>query len=471
MLNKFEKFLSLKISIRFFILIFLVFILFLIFFSGVVRHATIGGPKFGKFGVFAESVAKFPRDVGIIIKRGLNRHMNNMSVIPIKDEIDETSDLKIFNENKFNGGYLVFSAYSPNYKANIIYLYDLNKKKYIWKWVPDPAEILKNEPLLETAKGKYTLNIGWNADDLEYSRKIFRPVHPLLMQDGAIIFHPGAGAPLVKLSACSEVEWINYNFFHHSIEKINEDRIMATITTNINKNNNIGKFIKDDGYAIVDTKNGNILKEESVTNILIENDYEHLILGRPWRNNILHINDSQPILVNDDYVNQGDIVFSSRHLSTVFLYRPKEKKIIWLKSGPWIAQHDIDYLGDGIFSIYGNNNYLNMPGYKIDRTNPNSKNKTKLYFYDTKNNKVSLPFEKPMNSDEFNRASSGVQRIIDKDKLYIDIDYSLYFMDKEELIWKFDKLLGDSNKSYFHWTRYFKNEEMDLNWMDKTKCK
>ena len=85
---------------------------------------------------------------------------------------------------------------------------------------------------------------------------------------------------------------------------------------------------------------------------MIENDYEYLILGRPWGNNILHINDSQPILVNDDYVNKGDIAFSSRHLSTVFLYRPNEKKIIWLKSGPWIAQHDIDYLGEGVFSIY-----------------------------------------------------------------------------------------------------------------------
>ena len=471
MFNKFEKFLSLKISLRFFILIFLAFILFLIFFSGVVRHTTIGGSKFGKFGLFAESIAKFPRDVGIIIDRGLNRHLNNMSVIPINDEIVETSDLKIFNENKFSGGYLIFSAYSTDYKANIVYLYDLNKKKNIWKWIPNPAEILKNEPLLETAKGKYSLNIGWNADDIQYSRKIFHPRHPLLMKDGGIIFHPGAGAPLVRLSACSEMEWVNYNFFHHSIEKIDEDKIMATITTKINKDNNIGKFIKDDGYAIVDTKNGNILKEESVTNILIANDYEYLVLGRPFSTNIIHLNDSQPILINDDYVNQGDIAFSSRHLSTVFLYRPKDKKIIWLKSGPWLGQHDIDYLGEGVSSIYGNNNYLNMPGYKINRINPNAKNATKLYFFDSKNNVVTTPFEKPMNSIEFNRNSSGTQRLIDTNKLFLDIDYSLYFMDKEELIWKFDKKVGKENKSFFRWSTYFTNQEMNLDWIDKTKCK
>ena len=57
-----------------------------------------------------------------------------MSVIPIKEEIKEPSDLKIYNNKKFDGGYLVFTAYSSDYEANIIYLYDLNNEKYIWKW-------------------------------------------------------------------------------------------------------------------------------------------------------------------------------------------------------------------------------------------------------------------------------------------------------------------------------------------------
>ena len=44
----------------------------------------------------------------------------------------------------------------------------------------------------------------------------------------------------------------------------------------------------------------------------MKNDYEYLILGRPWGNNILRINDSQPILVNDDYVNN---VWDKGHLA------------------------------------------------------------------------------------------------------------------------------------------------------------
>ena len=120
MFSKIEKLLTLKISLRIIIFIFILFIFFLIFFSGVVRHTVIGGNKFGKFGLFAESVAKFPRDIGIIVNRGLNRYLNNMSVIPLKDKINETAELKIYNNNKFSGGYLIFSAYSSDYEANIV---------------------------------------------------------------------------------------------------------------------------------------------------------------------------------------------------------------------------------------------------------------------------------------------------------------------------------------------------------------
>ena len=76
-----------------------------------------------------------------------------------------------------------------------------------------------------------------------------------------------------------------------------------------------------------------------------------------------------------------------------------------------------------------------------------------------------------MNLDIFNRASSGTQRVLNKNNLFIDIDLSLYFMDKEEIIWKFDKLVGEENKSWFRWSTYFSNEEINLNWIDKTKCK
>ncbi len=112
-----------------------------------------------------------------------------------------------------------------------------------------------------------------------------------------------------------------------------------------------------------------------------------------------------------------------------------------------------------------------MPGYKINRDNPSAKNATKLYFFDSKNNVVTTPFEKPMNAIQFNRNSSGTQRLVGKSKLFLDIDYSLYLMDKEELIWKFDKKVGNKNKSFFRWSTYFTNQEMNLDWINKAKCK
>ena len=100
-----------------------------------------------------------------------------------------------------------------------------------------------------------------------------------------------------------------------------------------------------------------------------------------------------------------------------------------------------------------------MPGYKINRDNPEAKNGTKLYYFDSKNNKVSTPYEKPMNAIQFNKSTNGVQRVIDKNKLFIDIDHTLYLMDKEEIIWKYIKHVDKSNKSWFRWSTYFKNED------------
>ena len=88
-----------------------------------------------------------------------------------------------------------------------------------------------------------------------------------------------------------------------------------------------------------------------------------------------------------------------------------------------------------------------------------------------KNNKVSTPYEKPMNAIQFNKSTNGVQRVIDKNKLFIDIDHTLYLMDKEEIIWKYIKHVDKSNNSWFRWSTYFKNEEINLDWVNTTKCK
>ena len=96
----------------------------------------------------------------------------------------------------------------------------------------------------------------------------------------------------------------------------------------------------------------------SILDILYENDLEHIVLGRNITSDSIHLNDAEVVTVSDGFVQAGDIMLSSRHLSAVFLYRPSTKEIVWYKSGPWMAQHDIDYLGNGLFSLFGNDNSI-----------------------------------------------------------------------------------------------------------------
>ena len=50
----------------------------------------------------------------------------------------------------------------------------------------------------------------------------------------------------------------------------------------------------------------------------------------------------------------ADHVLSIRKLSTVALVQPDSGKIKWLKTGPWLNQHDVNPLGNDRYSIFGN---------------------------------------------------------------------------------------------------------------------
>ena len=92
---------------------------------------------------------------------------------------------------------------------------------------------------------------------------------------------------------------------------------------------------------------GKIIEERSLAQILIDNGYIGLLFGTIWQEDRIHLNDAEYIKETDGFVQRGDIMMSARNISTVLLYRPSENRIVWLKTGPFLNQHDIDYIGEG----------------------------------------------------------------------------------------------------------------------------
>ncbi|WP_181366436.1 arylsulfotransferase family protein [Albidovulum aquaemixtae] len=182
----------------------------------------------------------------------------------------------------------------------------------------------------------------------------FRAIHPLPFPNGDLLIKDHS-SPAVRVSACGERIWGNPRIFHHSSEFGPEGdiwipaiKIPASVPWS-------GGDLTDDSIVRL-TPQGEIKEEYSVSRLLLENGYEWLLsgMGGEKDSDPIHMNDIQPVMTEGTAWRRGDLLVSIRHRSAVFLFRPSTGKILWLKTGPWVFQHDIDIVGDGQVVIFDN---------------------------------------------------------------------------------------------------------------------
>lgn len=357
---------------------------------------------------------------------------------------------KFYNKDDFtDNGFLLVSGYKIDHKTSTVTLFSLKEKKILHSWIPPISEIHKNSP-------NYTK---------EYNlKKNYRMQHPLLMENGDIIFSSGEG-PLVKIDKCSNLKWSVNRHFHHSIELYDKNLIIAPIVLANNLNKSYP--ILNHGFALVDIETGSLIKEYSIIKILEDNNKIGLLYGvGEFEYDRVHLNDAEAINVNDEFVKKGDIMLSSKHLSTVLLYRPNNNNIVWLKTGPWLNQHDIDYLGNGNFSIFGNDTfrYNQMENHDvfIDKNN-------KIYIYDFKNDSIKTLYDNTM--IEVKTPTQGLHEILKNGDVFIeDTDnFKLLRLSKENIRWEYFNFLGDNKIGSIHWSRYLE-EDHNVDWINNLSC-
>jgi len=356
--------------------------------------------------------------------------------------------LKIFDKSFSDKGYILFSGYSEHYNSSLTHLYSLSKKEIIHSW---KAPIINIHDMAPDFTREYNL------------KKNYRMQHPLLLANGGLIFSSGEG-PLVKIDVCGKLLWAINRHFHHSIESLGETIIAPIILKDsINKN---FPFL-DHGFAILNEKSGNILQEFSILKILEDNNFIGLLYGvGEFEYDRVHLNDAELIYKNDKYVKEGDVMLSSKHLSTVFLYRPSTKKIIWLKTGPWLNQHDVDYLGDGKFTIFGNDTFRYN---KVDTYDVFYKNHNKVYLYDMTTDTVNEIYINHMKN--ISTPTQGLHQILENGDLFIEEtdNFKIYRFGKKSKRWEFVNHLNNDYIGSIHWSRYL-NSKVDLGWLDKAEC-
>jgi hypothetical protein len=273
-----------------------------------------------------------------------------------------------------------------------------------------------------------------------------RTNHPLMMIDSSIIIKNTDQKELFSLSKDKKINWVNKDLvFHHSIEQENDSTIWIPSIVENPSHYKISGF-RHDAICAVDPRNGKVKFIKSVADILIENGYQAL-LDLYYEDDAIHLNDIQPALYSSKYWQKGDLLISMRHRNTVALYRRSTNKILWLKTGPWLAQHDCDFVDGKTIMVFGND-FLRQKDSLINGHND-------IYFYDFENNKITTPYTKVMKQLEIKTKSEGRCDLLSNGDLFIDESNNgkLYIINKDSVKMIYTERYDKNHIKMFNWVR------------------
>ena len=343
---------------------------------------------------------------------------------------------------RYDQGFLLLSFWDYQRGQSIVQLIRITDQRIVYEWVP---------------------HISLQERDWK------RWMHPLLLQDGGLLIKPEHGA-LERIDLCGNLLWRNDDYvFHHSIEvdeqgnfwvpgRLGTDgrRPFSGVDWRTNHQENVGGY--EDELLIKVSPTGEVLFEASVGDILIANGFLTLLLGiGPTEVDPLHLNDIQPATSSTEFWETGDLLVSLRNRSTVFLYRPRTNKILWLQSGPWLNQHDADFLQGSKISVFGNDTFR----YGSRTLLANGHND--VYVVDFQNQITETPFSDVLRSYRVQTPAEGLHEILETGDLFVEETYRsrLLRLSRKELLWQFSTTVDDDFVAQTSWTRYLSHEVVE----------
>jgi hypothetical protein len=284
-------------------------------------------------------------------------------------------------------GYILLSRYDGTENHDQLELLSLPSMRTVYRWPVNGSELLKKigrPPSLEPA--------SWD-------NGYFVSVHPWLGENGDVIIKKFYAA--FRVDPCGKPLWsVHDAAYHHSIEADAEGNLWIPSTFERPSIASVDDKFQDNRISEI-SPSGKLLFARSVAQILIRHGYANWLYSIPY-DDPTHLNDIQPVLADGPYWKKGDLFVSLRNISTIMLYRPSTDEIVWLKRGPWIAQHDVDILDDHRISVYDNDAQARTAG------TPFIASSSQVMVYDFATGKVSLPLERAMNDNGVRSFTEGL---------------------------------------------------------------
>lgn len=413
--------------------------------AALVRHALYHGPMLSERQATAViMIAEFPslvkRAILTLIHGGVDG--KHPLLIP-KKETEKPGWERIFPAQQ-DKGYLLFSGFSQKKNQSIVQLIRISDGAVLAEWIPDWD------------------NIYSKISDKKFSSKgninEARANHPVLLDSGDIIF--SSGLFMARINLCqSAPEWLIDKTIHHSNEiSVDKKSIWApsTIDDYFSDHSFLKKHLRDDSIIRV-SLSGQVLENHSFSKILIENGLRELLLGfgREFTDDPIHINQISEAPSNTLYWKRGDLLISARHLSSVFIYRPSTRKIIWHQQGPWMRQHSAYFVNNHQISVFSNNVITVSPNFlKSDDMN-------EVIVYDFATRKSSQPYKRLIKQAQPRTVTEGRAQILPDGGLFIEESNNgrhLRFT-KDRLLWS---RVNDFDKNFIglvSWSRYLTAEQ------------
>lgn len=284
-------------------------------------------------------------------------------------------------------GYVLVTPYDVARRRASVQLIRLSDGKVVKEWLPHVAAI--------NARSHFTSAIV----DLRRDKNVhrMRPMHPMLLANGDLIIHDNT--PLARIDGCGRPEWVIDGIFHHSIERAGDGSLWIPYRLARSALADVGPKFADEGIAQV-TDGGRVVKVERIIDILDRNGMGGLWRGRPYAEDPFHLNDIEPVLASGRYWRRGDVLLSLRNMSLLILYRPSTGRIVWSKTGPWSAQHDVSLLDDHRVMVFDNHVRWGADGRRVDGN-------SRLLVYDFATGQVTSPLARTFERRGISSATQG----------------------------------------------------------------
>ncbi len=189
------------------------------------------------------------------------------------------------------------------------------------------------------------------------------------LPDGSVIYN-FANIGLVRQGRCGQIMWRLPYPTHHSVYMNEGGEFWVSGHRTHEQADSATAFIKTpyvDQTLLKVSPDGKILKEVSLLKTFIDAGMLGVFFptGVPKRKkgkleigDLLHLNDieelSADMAAQYPTLSAGDVVVSMRNINLIAVLDGESFKVKWHKTGPWLRQHDPDFVGAGKIAVYDN---------------------------------------------------------------------------------------------------------------------